>query len=114
MTNNCIMYLFSAQIKNILFISSTRCSSHSLNNPLQPFIPPRMYTKLNCIHYNTSNVRFTLNVQQYVLNNSQKPAVRWKRILLCDPIQCARYLYCELGAQPANNEVLRGFVYMLT
>ncbi|XP_035434245.2 uncharacterized protein LOC118265465 isoform X1 [Spodoptera frugiperda] len=43
-----------------------------------------------------------------------KPAVRWKRILLCDPIQCARYFYCELGAQPVNNEVLRGFVYMLT
>ncbi|KAJ8721632.1 hypothetical protein PYW07_002407 [Mythimna separata] len=43
-----------------------------------------------------------------------KPAVRWKRILQCDPIQCARYLYCELGAQPASNEVLRGFVYMLT
>ncbi|KAJ8730924.1 hypothetical protein PYW08_002337 [Mythimna loreyi] len=43
-----------------------------------------------------------------------KPAVRWKRILLYDPIQCARYFYCELGAQPNNDEVLRGFVYMLT
>ncbi|XP_021201412.3 uncharacterized protein LOC110384450 [Helicoverpa armigera] len=45
--------------------------------------------------------------------NTVKPAVRWKRILLCDPIQCARYFYCELGAQ-RNNEVLQGFVYMLT
>ncbi|CAH0581166.1 unnamed protein product [Chrysodeixis includens] len=45
--------------------------------------------------------------------NVTKPAVRWKRILRCDPIQCARYFYCELGAAP-NNEERRGFVYMLT
>ncbi|CAB3223829.1 unnamed protein product [Arctia plantaginis] len=42
-----------------------------------------------------------------------KPAVRWKRILRYDPIQCGRYFYCELGAQPANNEVRQGFIYML-
>ncbi|XP_075974412.1 uncharacterized protein LOC142975453 isoform X3 [Anticarsia gemmatalis] len=46
--------------------------------------------------------------------NQMKPAVRWRRILLYDPIQCARYLYCELGAQPPNNEVRQGFIYMLT
>ncbi|XP_075974411.1 uncharacterized protein LOC142975453 isoform X2 [Anticarsia gemmatalis] len=47
-------------------------------------------------------------------HNYTKPAVRWRRILLYDPIQCARYLYCELGAQPPNNEVRQGFIYMLT
>ncbi|XP_037298414.1 uncharacterized protein LOC115443061 [Manduca sexta] len=43
-----------------------------------------------------------------------KPSVRWKRILFYDPIQCARYFYCELGARPPNNELVRGFIYMLT
>ncbi|XP_037870452.1 uncharacterized protein LOC105841682 [Bombyx mori] len=50
------------------------------------------------------------------LRSSQhlRGSVRWRRILQHDPIQCARYLYCDLGARPPNNSVGRGFVYMLT
>ncbi|XP_052754714.1 uncharacterized protein LOC128201524 isoform X2 [Galleria mellonella] len=39
--------------------------------------------------------------------------VRWKKILLHDTIQCARYLYCDLGAN-TDNEIRRGFALMLT
>ncbi|XP_063822994.1 uncharacterized protein LOC135072898 [Ostrinia nubilalis] len=43
------------------------------------------------------------------------PHVRWRMILHHDPIQCARYLYCELGATSnKHTELQHGFVYMLT
>lgn len=47
-------------------------------------------------------------------NIFQKPTVRWKKILKYDPIQCARYLYCDVGARLADNELRRGLIYMLT
>ncbi|XP_063384418.1 uncharacterized protein LOC134670535 [Cydia fagiglandana] len=50
-----------------------------------------------------------VNAQNYT-----KPHVRWRRILLHDPIQCARYLYCDLGARPSDTEPRKGFVVMLT
>ncbi|XP_049868143.1 uncharacterized protein LOC126368291 [Pectinophora gossypiella] len=46
--------------------------------------------------------------------NYSKPNVRWKKILQFDPIQCARLLYCDIGARPAENQVRRGFAFMLT
>ncbi|KAL0831122.1 hypothetical protein ABMA28_001992 [Loxostege sticticalis] len=43
------------------------------------------------------------------------PHVRWRMILHHDPIQCARYLYCELGATNIKHtDLQRGFVYMLS
>ncbi|CAH0714250.1 unnamed protein product, partial [Brenthis ino] len=47
-------------------------------------------------------------------STGSKPTVRWKKILKYDPIQCARYLYCDLGARLPDNELRRGFIYMLT
>lgn len=44
--------------------------------------------------------------------NNTIPRVRWKNILLHDPIQCARKFYCELANQPAS-AMHRGFAYML-
>ncbi|XP_061382077.1 uncharacterized protein LOC116768731 [Danaus plexippus] len=41
------------------------------------------------------------------------PTVRWRKILLHDHIQCARYLYCNLGAHSPDNEMQRSFIYML-
>lgn len=43
----------------------------------------------------------------------QGPTVRWRKILLHDHIQCARYLYCNLGAHSPDNEMQRSFIYML-
>ncbi|XP_073948875.1 uncharacterized protein [Choristoneura fumiferana] len=42
-----------------------------------------------------------------------KPHVRWRRILHHDPIKCAQYLYCDLGARPAGDKLRDGFVFML-
>nr|XP_026500904.1 uncharacterized protein LOC113404257 [Vanessa tameamea] len=45
--------------------------------------------------------------------NNYTPTVRWKRILKYDPLQCARYLYCDLGARSADSDLRRGLIYML-
>ncbi|XP_050346897.1 uncharacterized protein LOC126771182 [Nymphalis io] len=48
--------------------------------------------------------------------NSKKiytPTVRWSRILKYDPLQCARYLYCDLGARSPDSDLRRGLIYML-
>ncbi|XP_045768093.1 uncharacterized protein LOC123869290 isoform X1 [Maniola jurtina] len=42
-----------------------------------------------------------------------KATVRWGKILRYDPIQCARLFYCDLGAHLPDNELRRGFTYML-
>ncbi|CAH2235740.1 uncharacterized protein LOC120627553 [Pararge aegeria] len=42
-----------------------------------------------------------------------KATVRWRKILQYDAIQCARLLYCDLGAHLPDNEFRRGFTYML-
>ncbi|XP_023947520.2 uncharacterized protein LOC112052606 isoform X2 [Bicyclus anynana] len=39
--------------------------------------------------------------------------VRWRKILQYDTMQCARLLYCDLGAHLPDNELRRGFTYML-
>ncbi|XP_060803940.1 uncharacterized protein LOC106132284 [Amyelois transitella] len=46
-------------------------------------------------------------------SHNLKYHVRWRKILLYDATQCARYFYCSLGSEPADNE-LRGFTFMLT
>ncbi|XP_047530464.1 uncharacterized protein LOC125066438 [Vanessa atalanta] len=45
--------------------------------------------------------------------NNYTPTVRWKRILKYDPLQCARYLYCDLGARSPDSDLRRGLIYML-
>ncbi|XP_053613029.1 uncharacterized protein LOC128676747 isoform X2 [Plodia interpunctella] len=46
-------------------------------------------------------------------NYTLKPNVRWRKILLYDATQCARFFYCSLGADTMDAE-LRGFTFMLT
>ncbi|XP_045495159.1 uncharacterized protein LOC123693931 [Colias croceus] len=43
-----------------------------------------------------------------------KVNVRWGRILHYDTIQCTRYIFCDLGARPPNNQLREDFIQMLT
>ncbi|XP_013142429.1 PREDICTED: uncharacterized protein LOC106106398 [Papilio polytes] len=51
-------------------------------------------------------------------HNYTRPSVRWRKILMYDRIQCARFLYCTLGAATAaagpDGEIRRGLILMLS
>ncbi|RVE52642.1 hypothetical protein evm_002761 [Chilo suppressalis] len=59
-------------------------------------------------------LRFLFKRDVNSFNNTVRPGVRWKMILMHDPIQCARYLFCDLGSRSSHTDVQKGFIYMLT
>ncbi|CAG4972171.1 unnamed protein product [Parnassius apollo] len=56
-------------------------------------------------------ILFKRDISSHQHNRSN---VRWRKILMYDRIQCIRFLYCELGTRPLDEEIRRGFVLMLS